>query len=140
VKSGGGCAIWPPRVLSGRHPYAQKMICELTPANEKSEVPPAVSDDDAFVCARRPRPFPCSSVRMFAMASRDKIPPCLTCHGAKAEGAGKTPRLAGQHRLSLERQLAYYAADTRVDTVMHQESTNLTAQQMTAVSAYLAAQ
>jgi cytochrome c553 len=78
--------------------------------------------------------------KIYQQGIRDKIPPCLTCHGAKAEGAGKTPRLAGQHRLSLERQLSYYAADTRVDTVMHQESTNLTAQQMTAVSAYLAAQ
>src|SRR6202163_3113711 len=78
--------------------------------------------------------------KIYEQGIRDKIPPCLICHGAKAEGAGTTPRLAGQHRLSLERQLEYYAADTRVDEVMHEESTNLTPQQKTAVSAYLAAQ
>jgi len=78
--------------------------------------------------------------KIYEQGIRDKIPPCLICHGAKAEGAGTRPRLAGQHRLSLERQLEYYAADTRVNVVMHQESMNLTAQQMTEVSAYLAAQ
>jgi cytochrome c553 len=78
--------------------------------------------------------------KIYEQGIRDKIPPCLTCHGTKAEGAGTRPRLAGQHRLYLERRLAHYATDARVDMVMHQEAINLTAQQMTAVSAYLAAQ
>ena len=70
----------------------------------------------------------------------DKIPPCMTCHGAKAEGAGTTPRLAGQRRLYLERQLAYFAANTRADALMHQEAKNLTARQIGDTSAYLASQ
>jgi cytochrome c553 len=78
--------------------------------------------------------------KIYEQGIRDKIPPCLTCHGTKAEGAGTRPRLAGQHRLYLERRLAHYATDARVDMVMHQEAINLTAQQMTAISAYLAAQ
>jgi cytochrome c553 len=69
-----------------------------------------------------------------------KVLPCMACHGAKAQGAGTTPRLAGQHRLSLERQVAYFAANTRADGLMHQESMSLTAPQISGVSAYLAAQ
>ncbi|HVB79443.1 MAG TPA: c-type cytochrome, partial [Candidatus Binataceae bacterium] len=68
-----------------------------------------------------------------------KIPPCMTCHGAGAKGAGTRPRLAGQHRLSLERQLAYFAANTRTGGMMHRESMNLTDQQIKDLSAYLAA-
>ena len=68
----------------------------------------------------------------------DRIPPCMTCHGAGAEGGGTTPRLAGQRRLSLERQLAYFAANTRADGMMHTEAMHLTARQITDISAYLA--
>jgi len=68
----------------------------------------------------------------------DRIPPCMTCHGAGAEGAGTTPRLAGQRRLSLQRQLAYFAANTRADGMMHTEAMHLTARQITDISAYLA--
>ena len=68
----------------------------------------------------------------------DRIPPCMTCHGAGAEGAGTTPRLAGQRRLSLQRQLAYFAANTRADGMMHTEVMHLTARQITDISAYLA--
>ena len=77
---------------------------------------------------------------IYEQGIRDKIPPCLTCHGAKAEGSGTTPRLAGQRRLSLERQLADFAADTRPNALMHKETMNLTRQQISEISAYLAAQ
>ena len=78
--------------------------------------------------------------KIYEQGIADKIPPCLTCHGAKAKGAGATPRLAGQHRLSLERQLAYFAANTRTGGVMHQEAMKLTDKQIRELSAYLAAQ
>jgi cytochrome c553 len=79
--------------------------------------------------------------KIFEAGVPDKnVPPCLTCHGAKAAGAGTTPRLAGQHRASLERQLAAFAANTRANAVMHQESKDLTDRQISDVSAYLAAQ
>lgn len=70
----------------------------------------------------------------------DKILPCLACHGTKAEGAGTTPRLAAQRHLYLERQLAAFAADTRPNALMHKETMNLTRQQISNISAYLAAQ
>jgi cytochrome c553 len=78
--------------------------------------------------------------KIYERGIADNILPCLACHGAKAEGATTTPRLAGQHRLSLERQLAYFAANARTDEVMHQEAMNLTQQQIQELSAYLAAQ
>jgi cytochrome c553 len=78
--------------------------------------------------------------KIYEQGVADKVLPCVACHGAKAEGAGTTPRLAGQHRLSLERQLAYFATSTRTNEVMHQEAMNLTDQQIQALSAYLAAQ
>jgi cytochrome c553 len=78
--------------------------------------------------------------KIYEQGIAEKIPPCLTCHGAKAKGAGTTPRLAGQHRLSLERQLTYFAANTRTGGMMHQEALKLTAKQIQELSAYLAAQ
>lgn len=68
----------------------------------------------------------------------DKVLSCMACHGARAKGFGRIPRLAGQRRLSLERQLDYFAANTRADGLMHREATNLTGQQRRAVAEYLA--
>jgi len=77
--------------------------------------------------------------RLYQQGVRDKVLPCMACHGAEAEGAGMTPRLAGQHRLSLERQLTYFATNKRTGGLMPEESVNLTDRQITDVSAYLAA-
>ena len=78
--------------------------------------------------------------RIYQQGIRDKIPPCATCHGGKAQGAGTRPRLAGQRRLSLQRQLAYFAANARSGGLMHRESRQLTDEQITDLAAYLAAQ
>jgi cytochrome c553 len=80
-----------------------------------------------------------AGMTLYQQGVPDKILPCMACHGAQAEGMGATPRLAGQHPLSLKRQLAYFASDARLDVMMHLESMNLTAQQTGDVSAYLAA-
>jgi cytochrome c553 len=77
--------------------------------------------------------------KIYEQGVPDKVLPCMACHGAEAEGAGVTPRLAGQHRLSLERQLAYFATNKRTGSLMPEESVNLTDRQITEVSAYLAA-
>ena len=37
------------------------------------------------------------------------VPPCLSCHGDKAGGAGTIPRLASQHTGYLEEQLSNFA-------------------------------
>jgi len=65
------------------------------------------------------------------------VPPCQSCHGNKAQGNGPFPRLAGQHRGYLERQLGAFAANLRANPVMHENSKNLTALQISQVSAFL---
>ncbi len=68
----------------------------------------------------------------------ENVPACKTCHGDQAEGSGEIPRLAGQHRSYLERQLQAFAENARANEIMHQNSMNLTAQQISDVAAYLA--
>ena len=68
------------------------------------------------------------------------VPACIGCHGEKAEGAGPIPRLAGQQRRYIERQLDAFASQARANEIMHETSKNLTAQQISDVTAYLAAQ
>jgi cytochrome c553 len=45
--------------------------------------------------------------------------------------------LAGQHRGYLERQLGAFAANLRANPVMHENSKNLTALQISQVAAFL---
>jgi cytochrome c553 len=65
------------------------------------------------------------------------VPPCQSCHGDKAQGNGPFPRLAGQHRGYLERQLEAFATNLRANPVMHENSKNLTALQISQVAAFL---
>lgn len=66
-----------------------------------------------------------------------QIPPCASCHGAKAEGNGPFPRLAGQHAPYLLRQLLVIQSVLRTAPVMHGVIKDLTRPQMEAVVAYL---
>jgi hypothetical protein len=56
-----------------------------------------------------------------------------------AKGAGVIPRLAGQHRAYLEKQLKYFVAGLRADPTMRASTGNLTAQQIEQVAAFLGA-
>ena len=66
-----------------------------------------------------------------------QVPPCQSCHGAEANGNGPFPRLAGQHRNYLEKQLEAFAVNLRANEIMHQNSKNLTALQISQLAAYL---
>lgn len=66
-----------------------------------------------------------------------QIPPCATCHGAKAEGMGPFPRLAGQHAPYLLKQLLVIQNVLRTAPVMHGVIKDLSRDQMQAVVAYL---
>ena len=68
------------------------------------------------------------------------VPPCQSCHGDKAQGNGPFPRLAGQHRSYLERQLEVFATNMRANEIMHENAKNLTAGQISQVAAFLSAQ
>jgi cytochrome c553 len=65
------------------------------------------------------------------------VPACQSCHGNKAQGNGPFPRLAGQHRGYLERQLEAFSANLRANPVMHENSKNLTALQISQVAGFL---
>jgi len=70
----------------------------------------------------------------------ESVPACAACHGEQAQGAGAIPRLAGQHRSYLERQLDAFSSNARANEIMHENSKNLTAQQISQVTAFLSAQ
>ncbi len=65
------------------------------------------------------------------------VPPCMACHGDKGQGNGPIPRLAGQHPVYLARQLAAFASNARANEIMHQNSKNLTPEQISEVTAFL---
>jgi cytochrome c553 len=66
-----------------------------------------------------------------------QIPPCASCHGARAEGIATFPRLAGQHAPYLFKQLLVIQSVLRTAPVMHGVIKDLTKDQMQAVVAYL---
>jgi cytochrome c553 len=70
----------------------------------------------------------------------ESVPACMACHGQKAEGNGPIPRLAGQHQAYLARQLEAFASMARANEIMHENSKELTPEQISEVTAYLATQ
>lgn len=68
------------------------------------------------------------------------VPACKSCHGDKAQGNGPFPRLAGQHRSYLERQLEVFASNLRANQIMHENAKNLTAMQISQLAAFLSSQ
>jgi cytochrome c553 len=68
---------------------------------------------------------------------KQDVPACMSCHGEKAEGNEAFPRLAGQRRGYLEKQLEAFAAELRVNDIMHENSKKLTARQISDVAAFL---
>jgi cytochrome c553 len=66
-----------------------------------------------------------------------QIVPCQICHGPEAAGNGLFPRLAGQHRNYLEKQMQAYAVNLRANEIMHQNAKNLTTLQIAQLAAYL---
>ena len=67
---------------------------------------------------------------------------CAGCHGANGEGnaASNFPRIAGQPKSYLARQLMNYANGSRKNPVMEPIAKGLTPQQIDAIAAYYAAQ
>lgn len=68
------------------------------------------------------------------------VPACASCHGAKADGNGIFPRLAGQTIQYLRAQLLYFRSGVRNDKsadIMKPIALHLTDSQMEAVSHYL---
>jgi cytochrome c553 len=68
---------------------------------------------------------------------KQDVPACMSCHGDKAQGNELFPRLAGQRRDYLEKQLEAFASGLRQNEIMHENATHLTALQISEVAAYL---
>ena len=67
-------------------------------------------------------------------------PPCISCHGQKAEGIASFPRLAWQHQDYLVKQLQVFReTEGRPGTPMKQVTHFLSDQEMKAVAGYLQA-
>jgi len=67
----------------------------------------------------------------------EQIPPCASCHGARAEGMASFPRLAGQHAPYLLKQILVIQNALRNAPVMHGVVKQLNKEQMQALVAYL---
>jgi cytochrome c553 len=68
------------------------------------------------------------------------VPSCGGCHGDQAQGGGPFPRLAGQHRPYIERQLAAFSSKARANEIMDENAKDLTADDDREVAAFLATQ
>ncbi len=66
---------------------------------------------------------------------------CITCHGADGLGveAEQGPKLAGQHSWYLEKQLQNFLSGERKNPKMMDSIKTLSSQEVTDVSAYIAA-
>jgi cytochrome c553 len=69
--------------------------------------------------------------------AKQDVPACMACHGDKGQGNEVFPRLAGQRRDYLERQLEAFASGLRQNDIMHANASHLTALQISQVAAFL---
>jgi cytochrome c553 len=67
----------------------------------------------------------------------ENVPACTLCHGEKGQGNATIPRLGGQHSAYIERQLEAFASKARANEIMHENSKNLTPEQIRDVAAYV---
>jgi cytochrome c553 len=72
-----------------------------------------------------------------ASAGQAKAGMCLGCHGAKAQGNGQFPRLAGQHPDYLVTQLKAFKEGSRKNGMMQAIAANLSEEDMQQLAAYL---
>ena len=88
---------------------------------------------------REDRAIPCKSRfgRNSSTGVLDRgIPPCVSCHGTKAEGVADFPRLARPHAKYVMRQIEYIQGLVRKAPVMH-GIVNLTHAEIDAVATYV---
>ena len=64
------------------------------------------------------------------------VPACSACHGDKGQGNQVFPRLAGQRRSYLEKQLEAFTSNLRENEIMHENARHLSARQISDVTAY----
>jgi thiosulfate dehydrogenase len=75
---------------------------------------------------------------IYAQGVTDKVPPCVSCHGAQGEGLAAFPRLAGLPARYFVDQMQAYAAGTRPNAVMQAIAGPMDSTQIAAVADYMA--
>jgi cytochrome c553 len=101
--------------------------------SSKTITPGAVSEDLAV-----------AGQQIFRAGNKESgLPACMACHGPNGAGvpAAKWPALSGQHSAYVEAQLKSFAAGTRSNdpnSMMRDIASKMTAEEMTAVAAYVA--
>ncbi len=69
------------------------------------------------------------------------VPPCMACHGEKAEGRDTVPRLGGQNEAYLKRQLKVFSTNDRPAALaMHEIVKGLTESDIESLAHFLQAQ
>ncbi len=97
-------------------PEQIKQLAEFFSKQTPLPNPAAATSDPAMVAAGE---------KIFNEGILEKaVPPCMACHGSKAEGNGPIPRLAGQHADYLYKQLLAYDSDSR-EVEMHEPESQL---------------
>ncbi|MDE2227860.1 MAG: cytochrome c4 [Alphaproteobacteria bacterium] len=66
-----------------------------------------------------------------------KVPACQSCHGKNGEGASIIPRLAGQHPGYIADQLDNFISKARANEIMHENSKNLTPEEIQQIATYV---
>ena len=66
-----------------------------------------------------------------------QIPACADCHGRNAAGVEEIPRLAGQHRGYLYRQITEFRSLLRRNEIMHDNTKNVSDEEALAIAEYL---
>jgi cytochrome c553 len=77
---------------------------------------------------------------IFLNGAQPAIPGCATCHGPDGRGLGITPGIAGQHADYLTRQLNSFMSSKRISVPMNRHTWDMTMDQASELSAYLANQ
>ncbi len=99
---------------------------------------------DYFAKQPAPRGEPADKAEIAAGAKiyqegieKQDVPACMSCHGDKAQGNELFPRLAGQRRNYLEKQLEAFSTELRANEIMHENAKKLSARQISDIAAYL---
>ena len=79
-----------------------------------------------------------SGKQIYAQGVADKLAPCASCHGARAEGLAPFPRLAGLPAAYVVGQMQAYADGRRPNAVMQEIARLMDADQTSMVADYVA--
>lgn len=83
---------------------------------------------------------PLAASAQSSSAVRDLAAPCAICHGTQGSSADGMPRLAGQPKDYIVRQLKDFRDGKRPATIMHQIAKGYTDEQYELLGDYFAAQ